>query len=206
VAYDEDHPIGEFFVEIAVGAAICLFSGVFIFLWGEHPALMITGIAMFALVGGWSATYTASAWTRRVRRVDEFGRPRGQVCWQVSPPSRSLWSSARVGEPSLHQSVALTTQTVPPDERRVQITSRGHEMERGSLPEVRGAMESNCGHRRIWGWLIVGGLVSATTGVIFLSVLHLWDWGPGVANLAFVFVATLAFGVLWWRAREEPPD
>jgi hypothetical protein len=37
---------------------------------------------------GW-ATHFANAWTRRVRRVDEFGRPQREVCWQVSPPSRS---------------------------------------------------------------------------------------------------------------------
>jgi hypothetical protein len=51
--YDEDHPMSEFIVEIALSAALCLSGGVFIFLWGKHPALMFAGIAMFAVVGGW---------------------------------------------------------------------------------------------------------------------------------------------------------
>ena len=50
-------PLGEtvqdFILEIGVWAVICLVGGVFIFMWGEHPALLIVGIAMFAIVGGW---------------------------------------------------------------------------------------------------------------------------------------------------------
>ena len=56
---------------------------------------------------------------------------------------------------------------------------------------------------RWWGWLTVGGLISATIGIIFLTALDLWDWGPGVANLAFVLIATLYFGIRWWRARDR---
>lgn len=43
----------DFIGEIALWAAICLVGGVFIFMWGKHPALLIVGIAMFAIVGGW---------------------------------------------------------------------------------------------------------------------------------------------------------
>jgi len=43
----------DFIGEIAVWAVICLVGGVFIFMWGKHPALLIVGIAMFAIVGGW---------------------------------------------------------------------------------------------------------------------------------------------------------
>jgi len=47
--------VQEFILEIGVWAMICLVGGVFIFMWGEHPALLIVGIAMFAIVGGWFA-------------------------------------------------------------------------------------------------------------------------------------------------------
>lgn len=57
---------------------------------------------------------------------------------------------------------------------------------------------------RLWGWLSIGGLISATIGTIFLTVLRLWDWGPGVANLAFVVAAALIFGILWLRTRGSP--
>jgi hypothetical protein len=40
-------------LEIGLWAAICLVGVVFIFMWGEHPALLIVCIAMFAGVGGW---------------------------------------------------------------------------------------------------------------------------------------------------------
>ncbi len=50
-------PLGEtvleFIGEIAVWAVLCLVGGVFVFVWGKHPALLIVGIAMFAIVGGW---------------------------------------------------------------------------------------------------------------------------------------------------------
>jgi len=50
-------PLGEtvqdFILEIAAWAVVCFVGGVFIFMWGEHPALLIVGIAMFAIVGGW---------------------------------------------------------------------------------------------------------------------------------------------------------
>jgi uncharacterized membrane-anchored protein len=45
--------VQEFIGEIAVWAVICLVGGVFIFMWGRHPALPIVGIVMFAIVGGW---------------------------------------------------------------------------------------------------------------------------------------------------------
>jgi hypothetical protein len=49
-------PLGETVLEsigeIAVRAVICLVGGVFIFMWGKHPALLIVGIAMFAVAGG----------------------------------------------------------------------------------------------------------------------------------------------------------
>jgi hypothetical protein len=53
-------PLGETVLEsigeIAVWAVICLVGGVFIFMWGKHPALLIVGIAMFRSRAGGSAT------------------------------------------------------------------------------------------------------------------------------------------------------
>jgi len=43
----------EFIGEIAVWAVLCLVGGAFIFLWGEHPVLLVTGIGLFAVVSGW---------------------------------------------------------------------------------------------------------------------------------------------------------
>lgn len=53
----ERSPLGEtvqdFILEIGPWAVICLVGVVFIFMWGEHRALLIVGFAMFAGVGGW---------------------------------------------------------------------------------------------------------------------------------------------------------
>jgi hypothetical protein len=88
--YDEDHRIGEFIVEIAVSAALCLFGGVFIFLWGKHPALMIAGIAMFAVVGGWlgysfrKGVDPQSSTSRRMRTAAAGGLLVGLAAFEVS--------------------------------------------------------------------------------------------------------------------------
>jgi hypothetical protein len=45
--------VRDLILEVGLWAVICLVGGVFIFIWGQHPALMVTGIGMFAIVGGW---------------------------------------------------------------------------------------------------------------------------------------------------------
>jgi hypothetical protein len=88
--YDEDHPMSEFIVEIALSAALCLSGGVFIFLWGKHPALMFAGIAMFAVVGGWlgysfrKRVDPQSSTSRRIRTAAAGGLLAGLAAFEVS--------------------------------------------------------------------------------------------------------------------------
>ena len=79
-------PLGD----MALFAAMCLFGGVFIFLWGRHPALMIAGIAMFAVVGGWlgylfrKRVDPQSSTSRRIRTAAAGGLLAGLAAFEVS--------------------------------------------------------------------------------------------------------------------------
>jgi hypothetical protein len=76
--------------DMALFAAMCLFGGVFIFLWGRHPALMIAGIAMFAVVGGWlgysfrKRVDPQSSTSRRIRTAVGGGLLAGLAAFEVS--------------------------------------------------------------------------------------------------------------------------
>jgi hypothetical protein len=78
------------FGDMALFAAMCLVGGVFIFLWGEHPALLIAGIAMFAVVGGWfgylyrKAVDPQSSTSRRIRAAATAGLVAGLGAFEVS--------------------------------------------------------------------------------------------------------------------------
>jgi hypothetical protein len=80
----------EFIGEIAVWVVICLVGGVFIFMWGKHPALLIVGIAMFAIVGGWFGYLhrkfidSQSSSGRRIRAALTAGALTGLCAFAVS--------------------------------------------------------------------------------------------------------------------------
>jgi hypothetical protein len=79
-------PLGD----MALFAAMCLVGGVFIFLWGEHPALLIAGIALFAVVGGWlgysfrKRVDQQSSTSRRIRTAVGGGLLAGLAAFEVS--------------------------------------------------------------------------------------------------------------------------
>jgi uncharacterized membrane protein YeiH len=74
------------FGDMALFAAMC----VFIFLWGEHPALLIAGIALFAVVGGWlgysfrKRVDPQSSTSRRIRTAVGGGLLAGLAAFEVS--------------------------------------------------------------------------------------------------------------------------
>jgi hypothetical protein len=78
------------FGDMALFATMCLVGGVFLFLWGEHPALMIAGIAMFAVVGGWlgysfrNGVDPQSSTSRRIRTAAAGGLLAGLAAFEVS--------------------------------------------------------------------------------------------------------------------------
>lgn len=78
------------FGDMALFAATCLVGGVFIFLWGEHPAVLIAGIALFAVVGGWlgysfrKRVDPQSSTSRRIRTAVGGGLLAGLAAFEVS--------------------------------------------------------------------------------------------------------------------------